>query len=61
MNGVVGGFAALTAVIAVGRLVARTGIVGEDAAAVLSPLFYVQGSGRTATSRTPQSRSPRMC
>jgi malonate transporter len=41
VNGVVGGFAALTAVIAVGWLVARTGTVGEDAAAVLSRLSYV--------------------
>ena len=41
MNGVVGGFAALTAVIAVGWLVARTGTLGRDAAAVLSKLSYV--------------------
>jgi malonate transporter and related proteins len=41
VNGVVGGFAALTAVIAVGWLVARTGTVGPDAAAVLSRLSYV--------------------
>ena len=41
MNGVVGGFVALTAVIAVGWLVARTGTLGRDAAAVLSRLSYV--------------------
>ena len=41
MNGVVGGFAALTAVIAVGWLVARTGTFGSDAAGVLSRLSYV--------------------
>jgi malonate transporter len=41
VNGVVGGFAALTAVIAVGWLVARTGTLGRDAAAVLSRLSYV--------------------
>ena len=36
MNGVVGGFAALATVIAVGWLVARTGTVGQDAAAALA-------------------------
>jgi malonate transporter and related proteins len=41
VDGVVGGFAALTAVIAVGWLVARTGTLGRDAAAVLSRLSYV--------------------
>jgi malonate transporter len=41
VNGVVGGFAALIAVIAVGWLVVRTGTLGRDAAAVLSKLSYV--------------------
>jgi hypothetical protein len=40
VNGVVGGFAALATVIAVGWLVARTGTVGQDAAAVLSRVSY---------------------
>lgn len=42
MNGVLGGFATLAAVIAVGWLVGRLGTVGSDAAGVLSRLsFYV--------------------
>ncbi|MEX5717960.1 AEC family transporter [Geodermatophilus maliterrae] len=41
MNGVMGGFAALTAVIAVGWLVGRSGTLGEGAGAVLSKLSYV--------------------
>ncbi|MGM1061707.1 AEC family transporter [Saccharothrix sp. Mg75] len=42
MNAVLGGFAALVAVIAVGWLTARTGVLGEGAAGVLSRLsFYV--------------------
>ncbi len=40
MNGVVGGFAALATVIAVGWLVARTGTVGQDGAAALSRVSY---------------------
>ena len=40
MNGVVGGFAALAAVIAVGWLVVRTGTVGRDAAGALSRVSY---------------------
>lgn len=42
MSGVLGGFAALAAVIAVGWVVGRTGLLGVEAAAILSRLsFYV--------------------
>ncbi|MET8907353.1 AEC family transporter [Micromonospora sp. NPDC004551] len=40
MNGVIGGFAALVAVIAVGWIVGRTGALGADAGGVLSRLSY---------------------
>ncbi|WP_319461339.1 AEC family transporter [Micromonospora sp. RTP1Z1] len=40
MNGVVGGFAALVTVIAVGWVVGRTGTLGADAGGVLSRLSY---------------------
>lgn len=40
MNAVIGGFAALVAVIAVGWIVGRTGTLGPDAGGVLSRLSY---------------------
>jgi malonate transporter len=40
VNGVFGGFAALVAVIAVGWVVGRVGILGDDAAGVLSRLSF---------------------
>ena len=40
MNGVVEGFAALVAVIAVGWVVGRVGILGPGAAGVLSRLSF---------------------
>ncbi|MGS2618700.1 AEC family transporter [Micromonospora sp. LZ34] len=41
MNAVIGGFAALLAVIAVGWVIGRTGTLGADASGVLSRLSYV--------------------